>query len=335
MDGFKRLTSIEGFAHVYRGQQFFDVPVTVQYGAKIKLHGTNAGVRLSADGTVTAQSRSRDISPGNDNAGFAKWVSDNAEAWVLPVSAQTQEMLGDIIYFGEWAGKGIQKGDAVTKLDTKYFFVFAVQYGDKFITTPADIEMMIPDLDNVVVLPWDIIFEDPIDFSDVGACEKFAEMLDSRVKEVGERDPFIYGIFGVEGPGEGWVISPVCDPGTDPLEGVLDVYWYNCMTFKVKVPDHNVKTGPSASKDIVVPDGVPEFAEMFVTDARCEQGLWEEMGGVAIPEGTGRFLKWLNKDIIKESEVELEEAGLVWKDVQKHVVVAARAWYLTKCKELS
>ncbi len=335
MSSFQKFTSIESFAHVFRGQDFYDTKAVVQYGAKIKLHGTNAAVRVTSGGAVpaevVAQSRSRDITPENDNAGFAKWVKENEEAWFTTTAGGAP----DIIFFGEWAGKGIQKNDAVTKLDQKYFFVFAVQVEDRMITTPADIEDIIPDLDDVVVLPWDMIFETEVDYNDPDACQTFADLLNEKVKEVGERDPFIYGIFGVDGPGEGWVVSPVCNPGEDPLDGNLDVYWYNVLAFKVKTEAHMVqKTKKAASKDIEVPEGVPEFVEMFVTPARCEQGVTEACNGEAMPENTGHFLKWIGQDIKKESVQELADAGLEWKDVSRHVTQAARQWYLDKTQEI-
>ncbi|MGW2950767.1 RNA ligase family protein [Streptomyces eurythermus] len=53
---------------------------------------------------VTAQSRKRIITPGKttDNFGFAGWVYDNA--------ADLVRILGEGLHFGEWWGKGIQRG---------------------------------------------------------------------------------------------------------------------------------------------------------------------------------------------------------------------------------
>ena len=44
-----------------------------------KLDGTNAAVVVREDGTVYAQSRTRVITPGDDNFGFAYWVEQHAE----------------------------------------------------------------------------------------------------------------------------------------------------------------------------------------------------------------------------------------------------------------
>jgi len=79
-----------------------------------KLDGTNAAVHIVqgepdtpnfvawVDGfTLYAQSRNHFIVPGSDNYGFAAWVRDNASELVK---------LGPGCHFGEWWGKGIQRG---------------------------------------------------------------------------------------------------------------------------------------------------------------------------------------------------------------------------------
>lgn len=62
---------------------------------------------------VLAQSRNNLITPSKDNAGFARWVADNAEALVAT--------LGTGYHFGEWAGAGIQRRYGLT---TKKFALF-------------------------------------------------------------------------------------------------------------------------------------------------------------------------------------------------------------------
>lgn len=64
---------------------------------------------------VGAQSRKRLIYPGKDNAGFAQWVSQNAEGLV--------KALGEGRHFGEWWGKGIQRNYG---MDHKEFSLFNV-----------------------------------------------------------------------------------------------------------------------------------------------------------------------------------------------------------------
>lgn len=73
-----------------------------------KIDGTNAAIGVTEDGEVYAQSRTRLITPEDDNFGFAAWVRDRAEA--------ARVLLGPGIHYGEWWGKGIQRGyDQITR----------------------------------------------------------------------------------------------------------------------------------------------------------------------------------------------------------------------------
>ena len=70
-----------------------------------KIDGTNAAVRVYPDGQVRAASRTRWITPQDDNYGFAKWVQENEEYL---------RELGEGLHFGEWWGKGINRNYAQT-----------------------------------------------------------------------------------------------------------------------------------------------------------------------------------------------------------------------------
>jgi hypothetical protein len=66
-----------------------------------KLDGTNAQVCISDDGlTIMAGSRTRWITPENDNYGFAAWVQANRDELLK---------LGPGRHFGEWWGAGVQR----------------------------------------------------------------------------------------------------------------------------------------------------------------------------------------------------------------------------------
>lgn len=92
-----------------------------------KLDGTNAQIAIvdfdgdyTADGAVCQHedfamyvgSRTRWITPADDNQGFAKWCLDNAEELFT---------LGKGHHFGEWWGRGIQRGYGLT---TRKFSLF-------------------------------------------------------------------------------------------------------------------------------------------------------------------------------------------------------------------
>lgn len=76
-----------------------------------KIDGTNAAVVVTDDGHVWAQSRTRLITPGSDNFGFAAWVDANRDELME---------LGPGHHFGEWYGSGIQRGYGLEKGEKRF-----------------------------------------------------------------------------------------------------------------------------------------------------------------------------------------------------------------------
>lgn len=71
-----------------------------------KIDGTNASVYVPEDGgPLLFGSRTRWITPENDNAGFARWATEHAEEL---------RGLGPGHHFGEWWGAGIQRRYGLT-----------------------------------------------------------------------------------------------------------------------------------------------------------------------------------------------------------------------------
>jgi len=65
-----------------------------------KIDGTNAQVFITDDGKMLTGSRTRWITPEDDNFGFAAWARDNKDELM---------QLGPGHHFGEWWGQGIQR----------------------------------------------------------------------------------------------------------------------------------------------------------------------------------------------------------------------------------
>lgn len=76
-----------------------------------KIDGTNAQILITEDGDILAGSRTRWITPQNDNHGFAAWVEGNKQELLK---------LGAGRHFGEWWGSGIQRGYGLQKGDKKF-----------------------------------------------------------------------------------------------------------------------------------------------------------------------------------------------------------------------
>lgn len=79
-----------------------------------KIDGTNACVAIAEDGFMVAQSRSRIITPTDDNYGFAAWVHENSNEL---------SKLGPGYHYGEWWGLGINRNYG---LKEKRFSLFNV-----------------------------------------------------------------------------------------------------------------------------------------------------------------------------------------------------------------
>ena len=77
-----------------------------------KIDGTNAQIFIDETGIVLrAGSRSRWITPQDDNHGFAKWVEEHRDELLK---------LGPGRHFGEWWGSGINRGYGLTKGDKRF-----------------------------------------------------------------------------------------------------------------------------------------------------------------------------------------------------------------------
>jgi len=87
-----------------------------------KIDGTSGCIYIGDDGEFLVGSRTRWITPENDNHGFAKWATENQNELMK---------LGPGRHFGEWWGQGIQRNYG---LKEKRFSLFNVKrWGDDLI----------------------------------------------------------------------------------------------------------------------------------------------------------------------------------------------------------
>jgi hypothetical protein len=87
-----------------------------------KIDGTNAQVIVTETGHVLAGSRSRLITPAEDNYGFAKWVDQHAD--------ELREKLGPGRHYGEWWGSGIQRGYGLQKGEKRFSLFNVARWSD-------------------------------------------------------------------------------------------------------------------------------------------------------------------------------------------------------------
>ncbi|MCA9704385.1 MAG: hypothetical protein KDK70_00890 [Myxococcales bacterium] len=332
--------SIESLPHVRRAvrqQARLDSEAvllpTITYRAKIKLDGTNAGVHVLPGGRIVAQSRTRLLSPDDDNHGFATWVHAHGAYF-----GALFERLGHALVFGEWCGPGIQKKVAITRIERKIFAVFAIQLGDpateavRLVVEPERIAALLPEHPDVRVLPW---HGEPValDFHDDAGLEPGVARLNEMVAEIEQVDPWVAEQFGVEGVGEGVVLYPVGGVDFD-AHGGTNRDRYAELMFKAKGEAHRVQRQPKAVQvDPQVAADVRELVDQFVTPARLEQAVTEGCDGELSMRRMGDFLGWLGRDVQKESTLELEASGLTWKQVARAVASTGQQWYRRRVAE--
>jgi hypothetical protein len=145
-----KMPSIEQFRHIIKSVrkttqfQGYDVdgnPImdrNVKYpiltvNGTVKCHGTNASVKYDPSLGLVCQSKKHKITPEKDNAGFAQFIHARKDFF--------EDLMNNIFMyfcapddkeatlFGEFAGKGIQKGVAVSEIE-KTFFIFGIRIKD-------------------------------------------------------------------------------------------------------------------------------------------------------------------------------------------------------------
>ena len=321
-------TSIDLFHNVRRTFAALtpEGPHTVSYRAKVKLHGTNAAVQVTPEGTLECQSRERVIRPDDDNHGFARWVDTHRDAWLRAIMPGT-------VVFGEWAGPGIMKNVAVSKVTEKIFAVFAMLVpngagGRDLIVDPSEITKILCPRTPCHVLPWYGELTVTVDWD--ASAEALAPVLDrinAEVRAVEACDPWVKTTFGVEGTGEGLVFYPEGDRFTPDA-------FYTRM-FKAKGEEHKtVGQKAPAQADPEVAKNLAEFATLVCAPARLEQGAEAVMpGGASMRydvKRIGAFLGWVSKDVAKECGPELAASGLNPSAAGKAVTDHARKWYMAR-----
>lgn len=297
----------------------------VLYRAKVKLHGSNCAVQVTADG-IAAQSRTSMLSPEADYKGFAAWAHRHA--------AYFGSLQPGIVVFGEWCGPGVERGMAISAAPSKLFAVFGVQVAGRIAYEPDELRALVPAAGapaELHVLPWE---GEPIaiDYGSRASLDAAAAALNARVAEVEREDPWARRALGISGLGEGLVLYPVSvDGGAPPAdpEGLA------ALMFKAKGEKHRTAgTKAAVAVDAAAAASVADFVALMVTEARLRQGLAaigadaDAGAGRRDPRRTGKFIEWIAADVRKESAAELEASGLTFAQVDKAIRDRARAWYL-------
>lgn len=295
------------------------------FSGTVKLHGTNASVVLR-DGEVYAQSRSNVITPENDNAGFAAFVAANKAQFQALGQAYAKQ---DLVLYGEWCGKGIQKGVAISQVEKRFvLFAICLLKDDEKDTwaKPSQLvsfygrhqELFSEQITCIYQFP---IWQVEVDFANPAAIQNTLVELTIAVEQecpVGKK-------LGVIGVGEG--IVWVCEDSKDLPFSTSD------LIFKVKGEKHSdTKTKTLAPVDVEKIAKLTDLANMVCTDHRLEKGFDQlklDHPGVDVLDMSmiPHFLKWVGQDILKEESDTIAENGFEPREVTKVVNGLARVWF--------
>lgn len=321
----KKFRSIDGLAKIfshlranadYHQKHYSSLP-TLNFTGTVKIHGTNAGIRIESKNatTVTAQCKDREVSIEHENAGFGGYCM-GLPAEVVQAIYQAFNPNGDgvLTVFGEWAGEGVQNGVGVSEL-SKHFIIFAAHLNDTYIPVNKSFSLHEYRIYNIYEIPSysiDINFAEPGDIED---------QLSALTLAVEAECPWA-AKFGVSGIGEGIVWHLTDDP-TD--SGYI---------FKVKGPKHSVRknaNNKTVTVNVEKVNNVHECVDIILTENRMRQMIKDHHIEI-VPENFGEFLKFVSKDCIKEESAVINNSGLIWKDVAGVVAKRCRDWYFSHFK---
>lgn len=281
----------------------------LDFKGSVKIHGTNAGIVKYKD-RVEFQSRNNVITKDNDNAGFARYYSYKNLDYIF-----SKFSFNDYVaIYGEWAGRGIQKGVSVSEID-RIFVIFAIFVDGEWEKVPEDLYDFEYNIYNKNMFKNFMV---TIDFN---SPEDSLEEIKNMTLSVEDECP-VGKYFGISGVGEGIVFC--CDDN----EG---------LKFKSKGEKHSVsKTKNVSNIDVEKINSVKEFVEYAVTENRLNQGIefLKETNADLSQKTTGIFLSWVFKDIIEEESDTLEQNGLSKKDVSTQIANKARNWYFEQINKI-
>ena len=297
----------------------------LKFKGTVKLHGTNAGVSYNAKEALWAQSRENIITPEKDNAGFAFFAHSHETEFLrmfFDVAAKEDIDLhkNTISIYGEWVGKGIQKGVGISEIP-KSFFIFGVK-----ITPHTETEEELKAnpaywVDSSYIKNEDAKIYNIEDFQtyeidiDFNMPQLIQNELSDLTIAVEEQCP-VAKHFGAVGIGEGIVWS--CE-----FKGVVH-------RFKVKGEKHSSsKVKTLAAVDVEKLNSITDFIDYAVTESRFNQALentYPNNEPIDVKK-MGDLIRWVVNDIIKEESDTLAKNGLEPKDVNKYVSTKVREMF--------
>lgn len=297
MSVFKKYPEIE---NLHKVPEIFLEPEVV---VTEKIHGINVRFGWVAGGfRIGGRNMEFDFGKSDDNEAknFVGWM--RATEISAKVEALAEALQKEIIFYGEWHGRGVKKN--IRYSDIKNIRIFAVR-----VTKGEDSRFV--DWDKVVELAGIIgLTTVPVLYRGIPSSEVFDDL---RIKP--SVVAYENGVGNEAEFAEGVVIIP--NPMHLKYSTGDDEKW---IMAKYKNPIHEErKSLREFKRRPLKPEGAEEFVEEFFTSERLEHvldGLEEQGVDVASRASIGIIIKSMFDDVIKESKEEFQNLS----DDVKHAV---------------
>ncbi|KAK7033112.1 glycoside hydrolase family 5 protein [Favolaschia claudopus] len=310
-------------------------PTRATFIGLVKLHGTNATVVFRNGNKHDAQIQAR------------SWIiedtkKDNCGTYALlsraPLSSLVEQILAvrgagdhfeEIYICGEVAGKGVQKGVAITLME-RFFAIFNIRIDGSWVDMRRYKNCYLPE-HRIYNLAQYKTFEVDIDFR--APTTAVHDLMNQYTAEVYELCPFGAAFTDdtgnpVSGRGEGIVWTMVRTPYMDESDDRQfdDTVLVNFKTKGEKFAA--VAHAPKETKNVdpAAASAAEAFADYALAERRYEQGV-EYLESEQAREGqpingydyklTGAFIKWVTNDAIKEERNEMERLGVPERDARR------------------
>lgn len=328
----------------------------IVFRGTVKLHGTNVCIVESSDGHLYGQGHGRVFQAGETGRqtfGFVQFLDQPDRAAAIrrmfdavrtaarqqfrredPTAPAGDEKL-TVLYYGEFCGRGIQAGVAISELPERAFFGFALKVIREATGTHRwlNLRLLSATLPEATECPAQRLYSVHrfpgatcrivVDPADLPAARTAVRELVARVEH---RCP-VAAALGHEGTGEGWVFCA----NEEPCEGAPEAkteaaaargkeWAWLARAFKAKA-DRFRDTRPATEAKAAgggPQQAVRAFVERAVTEVRLRKGIdaLREAGAAAdaapawSKKVVPRLAEWVLNDLLVEEDSEVAALGL-------------------------
>ncbi|KAF7327745.1 Glycoside hydrolase family 5 protein [Mycena kentingensis (nom. inval.)] len=325
-------------------------PTRATFFGTVKLHGTNATIVFrNNDPAPQIQSRSWIIQgTKQDNCGTYALLSraplGELVKQILRAAGREDGLFEEVYIAGEVAGKGVQKGVAITQME-RFFAIFNIRIDGHWVDMREYKDCALPEHRIFNVAQYRT-FEVDIDFT--APTNEVYERMEGYTTEVCASCPFGTAFVDgagkkIAGSGEGIVWTMVHSPylGAEEFD---DTILYNFKTKGEAFATTAYMPKEAKNVDPAVAHLAAQFANFALGERRFEQGI-EFLEAEQARQGlkkdpynsklTGQFIGWVVADAIREEKNEMQRLGVLEKDAKKEISGRARIWFAKKCAQVA